>query len=115
MSYDGPSLSEWLAEYRSRPAPSEVVVVSYDLVEPVPDTPDHGMAADQVGIDIVRIDKPGWPGPPDDSHYVMGVDAQGRHLWDDWYDSELAAREVIADGHYGEVVERTITRGDTYS
>ncbi len=39
------------------------------------------------------------------SHYVMGVDADGLHLWDDWYDSEQAAREAISDGHYGAVID----------
>lgn len=106
MSYDGPSRSEWLAELRSRPKPIEVVVASYDLVEPVPDSPDQGMAAGQVGIDIVRIDQTGWPGQPDESAYVMGVNAGGKHRWDHWYESERVAREVIENGHYGALVER---------
>jgi hypothetical protein len=103
---DVPRLADWLAEYRARPKHVEVVVATYDLHEPVPNVPAAGLHAGQVAIDIVRIDKPGWPGPADNSHYIMGVDAEGRHLWDDWYESEEAARDVIADGHYGDVVER---------
>lgn len=102
-----PKLADWLAEYRSRPDPIEVVVASYELLEPVPDDPREGMSAGQVAVDIVRYDAPGWPGPPDDSHYVMGVNADGDHLWDNWYESEQAAREAIADGHYGAVIERS--------
>jgi hypothetical protein len=101
-----PSLAEWLAEYRSRPEPTEVVVATFDLVEPIPDTPEHGMAAGQVAVDVVRYDRTGWPGPPSNAHYVMGVDPGGNHTWDDWYESEQAAREAITDGHYGAVVER---------
>ena len=104
---DIPKLADWLAEYHSRPDPVEVVVASYDLVEPVPNDSGEGMSAGQVAVDIVRYDAPpGRPGPPDNAHYVMGVNAAGEHLWDDWYESEEAAREVIADGHYGPVVER---------
>lgn len=101
-----PKLADWLAEYRSRPEPTEVIVASYDLVESVPDNPREGMSAGQAAVDIVRYDSPGWPGPPDGSHYVMGVHAQGQHLWDDWYESEHAAREAIAEGRYGAVIER---------
>jgi hypothetical protein len=101
-----PKLADWLAEYRSRPEPVEVIVASYDLAQPIPDHPDSALSAGQVGLEIVRYDAPGWPGPTDDSHYVMGVNAEDKHLWDDWYDSEQAAREVIASGHYGAVVER---------
>jgi hypothetical protein len=106
---DAPSLSDWLAEYRSRPEPTEVVVVTFDLVEPIPDTPEHGMAAGQVAVDVVRYDKTGWPGPPDNAHYVMGVDAHGNHLWDNWFESEQAAREAITDGYYGTVIERPVS------
>jgi hypothetical protein len=76
-----PKLADWLAEYRSRPEPVEVIVATFDLLDAIPDEPHRGMAAGQVGIDIVRYDAPGWPGPPDDSHYVMGVDGDGEHLW----------------------------------
>jgi hypothetical protein len=103
---DIPKLADWLAEYRSRPDPVEVVVASYDLVEPVPNDRRQGLSAGQVAVDIVRYDASGRPGPPDDSHYVMGVNAHGDHLWDNWYESEQAAREAIADGDYGAVVER---------
>jgi hypothetical protein len=96
-----PKLADWLAEFRSRPEPTEVVVASYDLVEPVADRPGQVVA-----VDIVRYDAPRWPDPPDDSHYVMGADANGEHHWDDWYESEEAAREAITDGHYGAVVPR---------
>jgi hypothetical protein len=101
-----PKLADWLAEYRSRPDLVEVVVVSYDLVDPVTDDRRERMSSGQVAVDIVRYDAPGRPGSPDSGHYVMGVDASGEHLWDDWYGSEAAAREVISDGHYGAVVER---------
>jgi hypothetical protein len=37
----------------------------------------------------------------------MGVNAEGEHLWDDWYESEQQARQAIAEGEYGEVVERS--------
>ena len=103
---DIPKLADWLAEYRSRPEPVEVIVASYDLVEPVSDDPHEALSAGQVGVDIVRYDAPGWPGPPDDSHYVMGVNADGAHLWDDWHESEQAAREAMSDGQYGTVVAR---------
>ena len=107
MPDDGiPKLADWLAEFRSRPEPVEVVIARFDLVNPVPDHPDQGMSAGQVVVDIVRYDAPARPGPPDDSYYAMGVNRAGEHLWDDWYESEDAARKVIADGHYGEVVER---------
>ena len=103
---DIPKLDDWLAEYRARPKPTEVVIATYDLVEPIPDTPDNGMSAGQVAIDLVRCDSPGWPGPPDSSRYVMGANARGEHLWDDWFESEQAAREAIGRGRYGEAVER---------
>ena len=103
---DVPRLADWLAEYRVRPKPIEVVVATYDSVEAIPETPENGMDAGRVALDIVRYDSPGRPGPPDDSHYVMGVDAKGQHLWDDWYESEQAAREALAVGRYGEAVER---------
>jgi hypothetical protein len=106
---DIPKLADWLAEYRSRPKPTEVVVATYDCVTPIPDTPDNAGDAGRVALDIVRLDAPGWPGPPDPSHYVMGVDARGQHLWDDWFESEQAAREAIALGRYGDVVERITT------
>jgi len=108
---DIPRLADWLAEYRSRAKPTEVVVARYDLVQPIPDAPDEGMAAGQVSLDIVRYDSPDRPGPPDDSRFVMGVDARGKHLWDIWHESEQAARKAIAEGHYGEVVERPTTDG----
>jgi hypothetical protein len=101
-----PKLADWLAEYRSRAEPVQVIVASYALVEPIPNDPTHGMSAGQVALDIVRYDAPGWPGPPDNAHYVMGVNAQGEHLWDNWYESEHDAREVIGSGHYGAVIER---------
>ena len=103
---DVPKLADWLAEYRGRPEPVEVIVASYDLVEPIPDDPMHALAAGQVGLDIVRYDAPGWPGPPDHAHYVMGVNGRDEHQWDDWYESERDAREAIASGHYGAVTER---------
>jgi hypothetical protein len=110
MTQDGiPKLADWLAEYRSRPKPTEVVVATYHCVTPIPDTPDNAGDAGRVALDIVRYDAPGWPGPPDPSHYVMGVDAQGQHLWDDWFKSEQAAREAIAQGHYGDIVESSTT------
>lgn len=100
---DVPKLADWLAEVRNRPEPVEVVVATYDSVESIPDTPDNMLDAGRVAIVIVRYDS---PGPPDDSRYVFGVDAEGKWLWDDWYETEQAAREAIAVGHYGEVVER---------
>jgi hypothetical protein len=103
---DIPKLADWLAEYRSRPEPTEVVVATYDSVEPVPNTPDHFLDAGRVALEIRRYYSPGWPGPPDDSRYVMGVDAEGNVLWDDWYETEQAAREAIMSGWYGEVVGR---------
>jgi hypothetical protein len=59
-----------------------------------------------MAVDIVRYDTTGGAGPPDNSHYVMGVDARGQHLWDDWYASEDDARGAIESGRYGELVER---------
>jgi hypothetical protein len=104
---DVPKLADGLAEYRGRPEPMEVVVATYDSVEPIPDTSDNGLDAGRVALDIVRHDSPGWPGLPDElPHYVMGVDAEGKWLWDDWYESGQAAREAIALGRYGEAVER---------
>ena len=102
-----PKLADWLAEYRSRPEPVEVVVASFVPAEPAwPGQPRRHGSAEQVGIDIVRRSEPGPPVTPDCvSHYVMGVDADGLHLWDDWYDSEQAAREAISDGHYGAVID----------
>lgn len=103
---DIPKLADWLAEYRSRPEPTEVVVASFDLKEPVPEDPSNGMPAGQTGVDIVKYDRTGWPGPPDNAHYVMGVDRGGRHLWDDWYESEDDARGAIESGRYGDLIER---------
>jgi hypothetical protein len=103
---DIPKLADWLAEYRSRPEPVEIIVASYTLPEPIPDDPVHGMSAGQTGIDIVRYAASGRPGPPDNSHYVMGVDGRGQHTWDDWYETEDDARGAIESGHYGAVVER---------
>ncbi|MGO9958265.1 MAG: hypothetical protein ACLP50_20245 [Solirubrobacteraceae bacterium] len=76
-------------------------------MEPIPDTPDNSGDAGRVALDIVRYDWRGWPEPSDTSHYVMGVDARGQHMWDDWFESEQAARTATADGRYGDVVERT--------
>jgi hypothetical protein len=101
-----PKLADWLNEYRSRPEPKEVVVASYNLVRPLPDDPREGMAAGQVGLDIVRYDAQSTPGPPNESHYVLGVSASGEHLWDVWYDSEESARREIESGRYGAVTER---------
>jgi len=110
MSQDEiPRLADWLAEYRSRPKPTEVVVATYDMAEPISDVPENASDAGRVALDIVRYDSPGWPGPPDESHYVMGVNARGEHLWDDWFESEQARREAIGHGRYGEVVERPAT------
>jgi hypothetical protein len=53
----GPKLAAWLAGYRSRPEPQMVVVATFDLVDPVPDTPENAMAAGQVAIDIIRYDR----------------------------------------------------------
>jgi hypothetical protein len=101
-----PKLADWLAEYRSRPEPREVIVASYDLTQPIPDDSAHGMSEGQTGIEIVTYDLTDWPGPADNSHYVMGVDGDGQHLWDDWYESEDAAREAIESGQYGDLVKR---------
>jgi hypothetical protein len=101
-------LADWLAEYRRRPEPSQIVVATYDMVETVSDAPDNGMDAGRVALDIVRYDDAARPGPSNRSHYVMGVDATGRHLWDDWFESERAARHAIADGRYGQVAERPL-------
>jgi hypothetical protein len=86
----------------------EVIVASYALAEPIPEDANEGTSAGQVGLDIVRYDARGAPGPPDESHYVMGVNGLGAHLWDNWYESEQTARDAIASGHYGPVVEREI-------
>jgi hypothetical protein len=79
---------------------------SYDLTEPIPDEPTHGMSAGQTGVDIVRYNTSDRSGPPDTSHYVIGIDARRQHLWDDWYDSEESAREAIVNGQYGDLIER---------
>jgi hypothetical protein len=102
---DVPKLADWLAEYRSRPEPVEVVVAAYDSVEPTPDTPANMLDAGRVGLVIVCSDSPG-SGPQDDSRFVFAVDARGKVLWDHWYETEQAAREAFALGWYGEVVER---------
>jgi hypothetical protein len=81
-------------------------VASYDLNEPIADDPVNGLSAGQTGIDIVRYDRTGWPGPPDNAHYVMGVDVHGQHLWDDGYELEDDARVAIESGRYGELIER---------
>jgi hypothetical protein len=101
-----PRLADWLAQHRSRPAPTEVIVATYDLIEPTPATSDAGMAAGQVAVDIVRYESPARSGPRDNAHYVMGVDSQGQHLWDQWFESEEAARDAILRGEYGEATER---------
>lgn len=106
-----PKLDDWLAQYRGRPEPVEIVVASYDLPKPVADDPVHGMSAGQTGIDIVRYEATGRPGPPDNSHYVMGVDSRGQHTSDDWYETEGDARGAIESGHYGPVVERQHNSG----
>jgi len=80
-------------------------VARFGLVQPSARHP--ALSSGDVGIDIVRYEAPGRPGPPDNAHYVMGLNAEGRHLWDDWYESEAAAREAIDDGEYGAVVDRT--------
>jgi hypothetical protein len=74
-----PKLADWLAEYRSRPEPREVIVASYDLTQPIPDDSAHGMSEGQTGIEIVTYDLTDWPGPADNSHYVMGVDGDGQN------------------------------------
>ena len=101
-----PKLGDWLAEYRSRPEPAEIIVASYDLNEPIADDQINDMSAGQTGIDVIRYEWTGWPGPPDNAHYVTGVDGRGQHLWDHWYESEHDARGAIESGRYGELVER---------
>jgi hypothetical protein len=98
-----PKVADWLAEFRSRPPLVEVVVAAYDLVEPIGDDPVHGMAAGQVGLQLVRYDDPRSSPNRDGEHYVIGVSADGSHTWDHWFVSLTAAQQAITEGAYGVV------------
>lgn len=82
MSYDGPSLSEWLAEYRSRRQPTEAVLYRARLPEPVlSDVSRHRVAA----LRISRYDDPDNPRPTG-GFYLFSLNEADEWLTDTWHE-----------------------------
>jgi hypothetical protein len=98
MSYDGPSLSEWLAEYRSRRPPTEVALFEARLPEPT-----DVMSKQVVSLRIARYDDPDSP-HPDDGLYLFTVTAAGDTVSDTWHETVEDALDAGAE--YG------VDRGD---
>jgi hypothetical protein len=81
MSYDGPSLSEWLAEYRSRRAPTEVVLYRAELSEPFV----SGSRRPVVALQIARYDDPDNPHPTG-GFYLFWLSETGEGVGDTWHE-----------------------------
>jgi hypothetical protein len=92
MSYDGPSLSEWLAEYRSRRQPTEVVLYRANLPEPVvSDVSQQRVAA----LRISRYDDPDNPRPTGGFYLFSLNEADGcvSDIWHEELDDAFAQAE----------------------
>jgi hypothetical protein len=87
MSYDGPSLSGWLAEYRSRAEPIEVVLYRAALPEPATSAvPGESVVA----VRISRYDEPDNPRPTG-GFYVLSLNAADDWIGDTWHETLDAA------------------------
>jgi hypothetical protein len=78
-----PSLAEWLAEYRSRPEPKEVVLYRVALAEPST-SPVSGQS-DIVSLRIVRYDEPQNPRPTG-GVYLLSEGPDGESIADTWHE-----------------------------
>jgi hypothetical protein len=81
MSYDGPSLSEWLAEYRSRRPPIEVVLYEARLPQPIEERSQR-----VVSLRVACYDDPDNPNP-DRGIYLFTVTEQGEAVSDTWHET----------------------------
>ena len=91
MSYDGPSLSEWLAEYRSRRRPTEVAMFEARLPQPI-----EVMSQRVVSLRIARYNDPDNPNP-DRGFYLFTVTAAGDTVSDTWHETVEDALDAGAD------------------
>jgi hypothetical protein len=96
MSYDGPSLSEWLAEYRSRRPPTEVVLYRATLPEPVLSDAPRQRA---VSVVISRYDDPDNP-KPTGGFYLFSLNDADEGLTDTWHE-ELDDAFAQAEYEFG--------------
>lgn len=83
VSYDGPSLSEWLAEYRSRREPTEVVLYRATLAHPVR---SHVSRQAVAALRISRYDEPDNP-KPTGGFYLFSLDEAEEWVTDTWHES----------------------------
>jgi hypothetical protein len=82
MSYDGPSLSAWLAEFRSRRPPTEVVLFEATLpVLAVSDVSQQRVAS----LRVSRYEDPDNPRPTG-GVYLFSLDEAGRVVSDTWHE-----------------------------
>lgn len=81
MSYDGPSLPEWLAEYRARRPATEIALYEAALPKPL-----YVMSKQVVSLRIARYDDPDQPNP-DDGIYLFTVTADGGTVSDTWHET----------------------------
>jgi hypothetical protein len=82
MGYDGPSLSEWLAEYRSRRKPTEVVLHRARLPVPVRTHPSRAPIA---SLRISRFDDPDNPCPTR-GFYLFSLSETDEWVDDSWHE-----------------------------
>jgi hypothetical protein len=78
-----PTLAEWLAGYRSRPKPIEVVLYRVSLAAPIP-SPVPGRS-NIASFRISRFDAPRNP-VPTGGFYVFHEDAAGGWVDDSWHE-----------------------------
>jgi hypothetical protein len=90
VSYDGPSQSEWLAEFRARPEPYEVVLYRLRLPQPVHD----GVAGRKhiASLRISRIEEPENPNPTG-GFYLFMLDEANEWVNDTWHEDAEDAFE----------------------
>jgi hypothetical protein len=91
MSYDGPSLSEWLAQYRSRRPPTEVRLFEARLPQPM-----EVMSQRVVSLRVARYDDPDNPNP-DRGIYLFTVTDQGETVSDTWHETVDDALDAGAE------------------
>lgn len=90
MSDEIPKLDDWLAEYRSRPEPTEVVISEAPAHDP--EMPSL------VTVRIARYDETGWPNPTG-GFYLFGLDDTGSGLFDLWFETLRDAVEAAEDDY----------------
>ena len=81
VTYEGPSLSEWLAEYRARRPPTEVVLYRATLPEPLVSSVSRKRVA---ALRISRYDAPDNPRPTV-GFYLFSVDEVDDWVSDSWH------------------------------